>query len=194
MGGAGREGDLDTARRKPEILGSAVRSWLGRLEWSWGLIVVAGEEGSRRCGRSYRSKGPRRTSFLRTVCDSRARTTVAGQSSDYPNPAVTAPGEHLADYVIVYADGCEARVPVRRRFEVNQVNVRSQSGFVSRQHQDLTALEMRGPYPENMWGRFQTGGHGWTDRAHTKPAAIRHAHDDAFRRVMVGIRHAEPTP
>ena len=35
--------------------------------------------------------------------------------------------------------------------------MRSQSGFVSRQHQDLTALEMRGPYPENMWGRFQTG-------------------------------------
>ena len=35
------------------------------------------------------------------ICDSRARTTVAGQSSDYPNPAVTAPGEHLADYVIV---------------------------------------------------------------------------------------------
>ena len=70
---------------------------------------------------------------------------------------MTAPGEHLADYVIVYADGSEARVPVRRRFEVNQVNVRSQSGFVSRQHLDLAALEMRGPYPENMWGRFQTG-------------------------------------
>lgn len=91
------------------------------------------------------------------LCDSRARTTVAGQSSDYPNPAVTAPGEHLADYVIVYSDGGEERVPVRRRFEVNQVNVRMQNGFVSRQHQDLQALEMRGPYPENMWGRYQTG-------------------------------------
>ncbi len=90
------------------------------------------------------------------VCDSKASATVAGQTADYVNPAVTAPGEHLADYVIVYEDGGEECVKVRRRFEVNQSNVRSQSGFVSRQHQDISAIEMRGPYPENMWGRYQT--------------------------------------
>ena len=44
-------------------------------------------------------------------------------------PVVTAPGEHLADYVIEYADGTEHRVAVRRRFEVNQVLSRMQSGF-----------------------------------------------------------------
>ena len=91
------------------------------------------------------------------LCDARARTTVAGQTSDYPNPVVTAPGEHLADYVIEYTDGTEHRVPVRRRFEVNQVMTRKQSGFLNRPHQGLTPLPMRGPYPADMWGRYQTG-------------------------------------
>src|SRR3954447_8694118 len=59
--------------------------------------------------------------MLAHVCDARARTSVAGQSSDYPIPVVTAPGEHLADYVIEYTDGSEHRVAIRRRFEVNQV-------------------------------------------------------------------------
>ena len=30
------KGDLDTARRKSEILGSAVRSRIGRRQWPWG--------------------------------------------------------------------------------------------------------------------------------------------------------------
>ena len=48
-------------------------------------------------------------------CDSRARTSVAGQTTDYPNPVVTAPGEHLADYLLVYEDGSEATTAIRRR-------------------------------------------------------------------------------
>ncbi len=32
-----------------------------------------------------------------------------------------------------------------------------QSGFVSRQHQGLSTLPKRGPYPDNAWGRWQTG-------------------------------------
>lgn len=95
--------------------------------------------------------------MLAHVCDARARTTVAGQTSDYPNPVVTAPGEHLADYVLEYADGSEHRVAVRRRFEVNQVMTRMQSGFLNRPHQGLTPLPMRGPYPADLWGRYQTG-------------------------------------
>ncbi len=90
-------------------------------------------------------------------CDSRARTTVAGQTADYPNPVVTAPGEHLADYVLVYGDGSERRTAIRRRFEVNQVLSRMQSGFLNRPHQGLTPLPVRGPYPADMWGRYQTG-------------------------------------
>ncbi len=90
------------------------------------------------------------------VCDSRARETFAGQTSDYAAPVVTAPGEHLADYVLVYEDGSTHVTPVRRRFEVNQVYTRMQSGFACRPHQDLVPLPLRGPYPENMWGRYQT--------------------------------------
>ncbi len=90
------------------------------------------------------------------VCDSRASTSVAGQTSDYAVPVVTAPGEHLADYVLVYEDGSTHSVPIRRRFEVNQVYTRMQSGFACRPHQDLVPLPLRGPYPPNMWGRYQT--------------------------------------
>ena len=90
------------------------------------------------------------------VCDSRATTSSAGQTADYATPVVTAPGEHLADYVVVYEDGSTHVAHVRRRFEVNQVYTRMQSGFACRPHQDLVPLPMRGPYPENMWGRYQT--------------------------------------
>jgi len=90
-------------------------------------------------------------------CDSRPGAHPAGQVADYPNPVVTVPGEHLADYVMVFEDGSEASTPMRRRFEINQVATRMQSAFASRSHQGLTALDFRGPYPRNMWGRMQTG-------------------------------------
>jgi hypothetical protein len=90
-------------------------------------------------------------------CDEKASTTVAGQSSDYLNPVVTAPGEHIADYVVVFEDGTEHRQTIRRRFEISQAQSRMQSGFASRQHQGLSSVPKRGPYPENAWGRWQTG-------------------------------------
>ncbi|MDP6666808.1 MAG: hypothetical protein QF357_05350 [Dehalococcoidia bacterium] len=90
-------------------------------------------------------------------CDERASTTVAGQSADYLNPVITAPGEHLVDYVIVFEDDSEHRQRIRRRFEINQVLSRMQSGFSSRQHQGLSSMSFRGPYPDNAWGRWQTG-------------------------------------
>ena len=90
-------------------------------------------------------------------CDERASTTVAGQASDYLSPVVTAPGEHIADYVVLYDDGSEHRQAIRRRFEINQVQTRMQSGFSSRQHQAPSSMPKRGPYPNNAWGRWQTG-------------------------------------
>ena len=90
-------------------------------------------------------------------CDERASTTVAGQASDYLSPVVTAPGEHIADYVVVYDDGSEHRQSIRRRFEINQAQTRMQSGFSSRQHQSPSSIPKRGPYPNNAWGRWQTG-------------------------------------
>ena len=90
------------------------------------------------------------------LCDSRAASTIAGQTADYASAVVTAPGEHLADYVLVYEDGTTHATSIRRRFEVNQVYTRMQSGFVCRPHQELTPMPLRGPYPANMWGRYQT--------------------------------------
>ena len=95
-------------------------------------------------------------------CDSRASTTVPvgdfgdPQTADYASPVVTAPGEHLADYVLIYEDGSEHRTPVRRRFEINQVSSRMQSAFAARPHQEGMPLDHRGPYPKNTWGRMQT--------------------------------------
>ena len=95
-------------------------------------------------------------------CDSRASTTVPvgdfadPQTADYASPVVTAPGEHLADYVLIYEDGSEHRTPVRRRFEINQVSSRMQSAFAARPHQEGMPLDHRGPYPKNTWCRMQT--------------------------------------
>jgi hypothetical protein len=90
-------------------------------------------------------------------CDEDSPSSVAGQPSDYLNPVVTAPGEHMADYVVVFDDGSELRQSIRRRFEINQVQTRMQSGFASRQHQGLSSIPKRGPFPNNAWGRWQTG-------------------------------------
>ncbi len=90
-------------------------------------------------------------------CDSRARRTVAGQSADYAGPVVTAPGEHLADYSIAYENGEQHDVPMRRRFEINQLGLFLQNAFVARQHPQPVPVEFRGPYPPDVWGRSQTG-------------------------------------
>ena len=129
---------------------------LGRAEPEAPGLIVIGDAGSQATAR-IPLDGAASYVVLAHLCDARARTTVAGQTSDYPTPTVTAPGEHLADYVVEYADGTEHRVPIRRRFEVNQVQTRMQSGFACRPHLGLTPLPMRGPYPVDMWGRYQTG-------------------------------------
>ena len=90
-------------------------------------------------------------------CDSRSASGVGGQSSDYANPAVTAPGEHLADYVLLYQDGTTAAIPVRRRFEVNQISTFLQNAFVARQQHEPRALDLHGPYDADLWGRTQMG-------------------------------------
>lgn len=149
--------------------GEAVARLPGGNHHFWGIPFSVGAEDPRRRGLIV--AGDRGATAATTVpvtgtashivfahfCDSRARTTVAGQSSDYAVPAVTAPGEHLADYTLVYADGSTHSTAIRRRFEVDQLMTRSQSGFMTRPHLGLTPLPMRGPYPEDMWGRYQTG-------------------------------------
>jgi hypothetical protein len=70
---------------------------------------------------------------------------------------VIRPGEHLADYVLVYADGSEARIPVRRRFEVNDAYLDAAfPAFVARPHREPALLNWRGPHEDGWWGRNQT--------------------------------------
>lgn len=93
-------------------------------------------------------------------CDTRARSSAAGQTSDYEAGfTVTAPGEHLADYVMVHKSGRSDRRPIRRRFEINQIHGSSfgRSAFMARQHPTPQALELHGPYESRMWGQHQTG-------------------------------------
>ncbi len=167
--------DLDAARSRDTISGDAwedrTTRGLGSLpvgtQRFWGIPfelgnssgeispVGAGSQGSTN-SISIPIDGVATYIVLAHICDSRARDTVAGQTADYASPVVTAPGEHLADYVLVYEDGSTHSTPIRRRFEVNQVHTRMQSGFACRPHQGLTPLPLRGPYPENSWGRYQT--------------------------------------
>jgi hypothetical protein len=72
--------------------------------------------------------------------------------------AIPQPGEHLADYMLVYADGSEHRQPIRRRFEVNEaVTNWGQDAFAARPHRQPIPLDFRGPIPPGAWGGFQTG-------------------------------------
>ena len=90
-------------------------------------------------------------------CDSKSMDSKFGQSDDYLNPVITNPGEILAEYTVEYSNGEIQTQKIRRRYEISQLRSRMQSSFVSRQHQELRSLDFRGPYPDNSWGRWQTG-------------------------------------
>jgi hypothetical protein len=80
------------------------------------------------------------------------------QPADYKVGEITRPGEHLADYVLVYADGSEHRQLIRRRFEVGEARiVWGQRAFVARPHVKDEPCDWRGPYPAHQWGAYQTG-------------------------------------
>lgn len=80
---------------------------------------------------------------------------TAGQP---PGPIVLDPGAHLAEYTLVFADGVERSVPIRRRFEINDVVVGwGQLAFASVPHRDAESREWRGPHADGEWGCNQTG-------------------------------------
>ena len=92
------------------------------------------------------------------LCDVSHDPQGQAQPADYAAGEVTRPGERLADYVLVYADGSEHRQPIRRRFEVGEaVWVWGQSAFAARPHLEDEPRDWRGPYPATQWGKYQTG-------------------------------------
>jgi hypothetical protein len=71
------------------------------------------------------------------------------------------PGEHLADYVLVFDDGTEHRTPVRRRFEVNDLVVAwGHLASAARPHWSDELRQWRGPHDTGRWGRNQQSSEG----------------------------------
>ena len=65
--------------------------------------------------------------------------------------------EHAADYVIVYADGSEERLPVRRRHQLGAFNRRwGENCFESIVHQKMRPIHAHHEQPCGDWGSSQT--------------------------------------
>ena len=81
-----------------------------------------------------------------------------GQPAGVNIGPVLRPGEHLAEYVLVYEDGSEHRQPIRRRFEVSDARVAwGQLAFMARAHDMDAPLSIRGSLDDAMhWGYHQT--------------------------------------
>ena len=67
-------------------------------------------------------------------------------------------GQRLADAILVYEDGSEKSLPIRRRFEVCSPTVRwGQEGFASRTHLLPAFRKLTDPLPQGTdWGALQT--------------------------------------
>jgi hypothetical protein len=91
-------------------------------------------------------------------CDESHDPDGRAQPVDYKVGEITRPGEHLADYVLLYADGSEHRQPIRRRFEVGEAVIAwGQRAFAARPHVEDEPRDWRGPCPARLWGWYQTG-------------------------------------
>ncbi|MBN1286126.1 MAG: hypothetical protein JXB47_12080, partial [Anaerolineae bacterium] len=90
-------------------------------------------------------------------CNASQRPTEGPTGVDWG--AVTQPGEHLADYVLIYDDGSVHRVPIRRRYEINQPNVPwGHLAFAAAPYHQPKPVKLLEPEPEaGLWGLVQTG-------------------------------------
>lgn len=68
------------------------------------------------------------------------------------------PGEHLADYTLIYADGSPHGQPIRRLFEISQpmYGVPHRS-FVALPHVEALPADFNGPHERGWWGSNQRG-------------------------------------
>jgi hypothetical protein len=75
-----------------------------------------------------------------------------------PSGIVARPGEVLARYAIDLDDGATRVGQLRRRFEINDVQVSwGQIAFGSRPHRSVGVRNWRGPHDAGQWGVDQTG-------------------------------------
>jgi hypothetical protein len=82
-----------------------------------------------------------------------------GRFLDYGAGDDLEPGEHLADYVLVYGDGSEHCQAIRRRFEVNELIIPQWLllPFAARPHTAKEPRAWQGSHQPYWWGFNQTG-------------------------------------
>lgn len=91
-------------------------------------------------------------------CNASIDSEAKRQPPDVTLGRVTRPGEHLADYVLVYQDGSEHRQPIRRRFEINEPGADwGQLAFAARPHTSDMPWDWGVPSAESEWGHSQVG-------------------------------------
>ena len=129
----------------------------------WGIPFLLQPEGGPRwlelASQAVTVALPERAQYLVLAhfCNASVTAQELEQAPDLRLGYVTRPGEKLADYVLVYADGSEHRQAIRRRFEVNEPALQwGQLAFAARPHTRDQAVDWRGPYARNAWGRSQT--------------------------------------
>ncbi len=97
-------------------------------------------------------------------CNSSHDESIGGPRNPLQNP-VLRPGEHLANYTLVYADGTEQAQPIRRRFEINEPTVAwGHSAFAARPDIVDEPADALGAHAPAQWGRNQrsmSGGGAW---------------------------------
>ncbi len=146
----------------PEI-GEGLKALPAGQQTFWGIPFDLGPvEGNcwltlEHTGATIRLSGTASYLVVTHFCDESHDPEGRTQPADYKAGEVTRPGEHLADYVLVYADGSEHRQPIRRRFEVGEAMVVwGQWAFAARSHTEDEPRDLRGPYPAGQWGFYQT--------------------------------------
>lgn len=91
-------------------------------------------------------------------CDESHDPRGIAQPIDYDLGFVTRPGEHLADYILVYSDQVEHKQAMRRRFEIGElITLWGQAAFAARPHVKDASRSWRDAAPPGEWGVQQTG-------------------------------------
>jgi hypothetical protein len=90
-------------------------------------------------------------------CNSSRDDAVGGPHPSQFNP-IMRPGEHLADYTLLYEDGDSHSQPIRRRFEINEPTAAwGQRAFAARPDIPDEPADPLGAHGKGQWGRNQMG-------------------------------------
>ena len=188
----------ETAAWHPGIV-EQLKTLPGGQQTFWGIPFALGAQGEQarrwllldREPHTIEIAAQARYLVVAHFCNSSRDPADPSQAADVSVGQIQRPGEHLADYVLVYADGSEHRQPIRRRFEVSEaVTDWGQLAFAARPHQEHVPLDFRGAHPAGTWGWYQTG----VDRASSEPASYwLYAVENPYPDRLINAIRLEPT-